>query len=464
MKRLLILAMLAVPLAAQTTRPASDFELEQMERQVARSHDFLSQLSGHMNLGDLHATRSESSIARREYATAYDIAAKERVEARRASSMTRYATATSYAALAKAKLGDEARAFGLLEESLRYSSDSAKTWNLYASAMSSLRLPRKAAAAARNAVTIASDEVQRSPTVGNRLDLAIYQYSLASSLIEAGDETQSEQLLREAVASLRSSAFASLRDEAARREAFEIYSSARGDEAAYLSIRNRAQLKLGALYESRGDSERAREQYRNVLADRSDDPTALAAMARLSSASQDRQRYFAEAFDANPFSMTLVREYQRWLESAPARTDSDDSTGGRVRLALEQLHRGENRAARATLDALLQRFPDNDTLRSLRSMTEPQVASAPTFLGGGATKVKPTAAELRQLLALLAEDRLTPEQRVALDRLVFVSDSLEGVPFRLSEPAPLPPAPLTYRILGATVENGADALLIEVLR
>lgn len=68
-------------------------------------------------------------------------------------------------------------------------------------------------------------------------------------------------------------------------------------------------LRLGRLYEERGDL--ARERYRNVLAARSDDPAALAAMARLAGTPEEPERWYAPAFDANPFSLSLIRDYQR---------------------------------------------------------------------------------------------------------------------------------------------------------
>ena len=79
------------------TRIASDFEIKQMEQQIARSPDFVSQLSGRLNLGDLRALRNENVLARAEYLKANEIAANERLAARKASDLTRYATATSYA-------------------------------------------------------------------------------------------------------------------------------------------------------------------------------------------------------------------------------------------------------------------------------------------------------------------------------------------------------------------------------
>jgi hypothetical protein len=452
-------------LSAQQPRISSDFEIQQMERQLATSKSFVAQLSARLNLGDLRLARNENALATAEYAKALEVAARERIDARTASDMTRYATATSYAALAEAKLGHDARAFELGEEALRYASDSAKTWNLYATTMSLLHKTAKAASAARNAVDIAAAE---APTISNRLDLAIYQYTLATF---TGDDA----LLRTVIASLKSSAFDPLKSSVARNETFEIYSTARGDEAAYVSLLNHAQLRLAALYEQRGEAADARATYESVLAARSDDPTALAALARLGVAD------YAAAFDANPFSLPLVRDYQRYLDRAHAAPPDETTTGAQVRLALQQLHAGELRAARNTLDALLARFPDNDTLKVLRREAEEQ--RVPAFLTGANTT--PSGAELRQFVGL----NLSPEQRAALDaltlsgtavfasataaegRTTLASGTIEGVPFRFAEPtifngtfAANTPLRLTYRILGVTGVNGADGLLLEPVR
>jgi hypothetical protein len=489
MKRALMLAyalLAARDSLAQATRIASDFEIQQMERQVARSHDFLSQLSGRLNLGDLRMTRNESALARAEYARALDAAANERLAARRASDMSRYATATSYAALAEGKLGEDARAFESSEESIRYASDSAKTWNLYASVMSLLQRPAKSASAAHNAVAIASRDVQQTPSVANRLDLAIYQYALASSLLELNQTGEAERLLVEAISALRSDAFASLRRDVARTESFEIYSSARGEASAYISLLNRSQLRLAKLYEDRGDAGRARQQYANVLAARSDDPTALAAMARLTASSTERERYYAEAFDANPFSLELIRDYQRYLRAGPpSSAASDDTTGGQVRLALQQMQKEELLAARNGMDALLQKFPNNDTLKLLRREIEERRSGGNVVL-----RANPSATDLRALIAAFNDNRLTAEQRAQLDRMtftstaifsgstpssagqtVFESGTIEAIPFRFSEPTAFNgtfaagvPLRLTYRILGATQQEGADALLLEPVR
>ena len=139
--------------------------------------------------------------------------------------------------------------------------------------------------------------------------------------------------------------------------------------------------------------------------------------------------------------------------------------------ALIHLSRGESRQARTLLDALLVKFPANETLRTLRREAERQPASLPS--------PTPTAAELRALLE--GFELLTPEQRVALDAMTFTSivkfeggevtdqtvvqrGTIDGVPFRfaletafngafeLSEPLRL-----TYRIAGVT----GDALLLE---
>ncbi len=466
---------LALPASAQQSRISSDFEIAQMEQQLASSKSFVAQLSARLNLGDLRLARNETALATAEYTKALDVATRERLEARRDSDMTRYATATSYAALTEGKLGRDTRAFDLAEEALRYTSDSAKTWNLYASTMSLLHKTAKAASAARNAVAIAEADVQKSPTIANRLDLAIYQYSLATF-------SDDVPLLRSVVASLKSSAFDPLKSAVVRNESFEIYSTARGDEAAYVSLLNRAQLRLASLYEKRGDLGDARATYESVLKSRSDDPTALAAMARLAGDS-----YYAAAFDANPFSLPLIRDYQRYLDHAHPPAPDETSTGAEVRRALQQLHAGETRAARATLDALLARFPENDTLRQLRRETEEHASGVPAFLARGNATAQPSGAELRQLLGL----KLTPEQRAALDRMtlagtatfkpetrnqkpettVFESGMIEGVPFRFGEPTIFDgtftantPLRLVYRVLGVTDVDGADGLLLEPIR
>jgi len=480
MKRLLMMVVCALPLAAQQ-RPASDFELQQMERQLASTHDFLAQLSARLNLGDLRLTRNETSLARGEYAKARDAARAERLAARRASAMTRYATATAYEGLAAAKLSDDAAAFALLEESLRYASDSAKTWNVVASAMGVMGKPAKAAGAARNAVALARRELASAASVANRLDLAVYEYALASALPQ---NAEAEELLADVVTSLQSPAFAGLKAEVARGEQFEIYSTARGEAAAYLSLLNRAQLRLGAMYEARRDATRARRQYESVLQSRSDDPTALAALVRLAASDEERERRFADAFDANPFSLPLIREYQRTRHG-----DVDgDSTGAQVRRALVALQRGESRSAGAQLDALAARFPANETIRLLQREAAQSSRALPSFLNATAAVQEPSSADLRAAITLFASERMTPEQHTAFDRLTFVSTVtfaaalpnapegqtifaagiIDGVPFQFSEPTafrgtlPLT-AHLTYRILGATKVDDREGLLVEPL-
>ncbi|HEV7764842.1 MAG TPA: tetratricopeptide repeat protein [Thermoanaerobaculia bacterium] len=459
MKILAILLVLAQP------RLASDFEIAQMELQLARSRTFEAQLSGRLNLGDLRAARTEASLARDEYRKALDLAERERLAARRDSSLSRYANATSYAALAQAKLGRAAEAFTLLEETARYASDDPESWNLYASAMRTLGHPRKAVSAARNAVALATTKP---------LDRAVYQHALATALIEADELGEAEKLLVTVTDSLRSRTFESLQRDVARQESFEVYSSARGDVAAYVSLLNRAQLRLASLYEKRGRPDLARTQYTRVLQGRSDDVTALAALARLATSDAERERYYAEAFDANPFSLPLVRAYQDHLRTQRPPNIDDTNTGAQMRLALAQIARGETRAARATLDALLVKFPQNDTLRALRREAE------------GATSIalpssNPTSSQLQALLD--GFERLTPEQFVTLDQTTFTSivafrgtvfeaGMIDGVvAFRFSEPTVFQgtfditqPLRLTYRILGVTRDGDRDALLLEPVR
>jgi tetratricopeptide (TPR) repeat protein len=503
MKRALLLALfVTLPAFAQSTRVASDFDIAQMEKQLSQSHDFNSQLSARLNLGDLRATRNESELANAEYRRALSLATDERLAARRASDLSRYAYATSYAALAAAKLGRGADALTLSDEALRYTSDAAKAWNLRANAMTALHMPNKAVSASRNAITIASAEVAREPTVANELDLAIYRYVLAIALVDVSESAEAEELLSTLVKTLRGAKFDALRREIARGESFQIYSTARGEADAYNSVMNRSQLLLASLYEERDDVEAARGVYRDVLATRSDDATALAALARLTSAGEDRDRYFADAFDANPFSLELIREFQK----EPREGSADESTtGSRVRKALLAMQRGEHRDARATLDKLLREFPKNDVVQYLAAMNDVALgdverarsrtihmnelrAEVLREIDSSDEEPESLTSDLRVLLKMLAQDRVTPEQRATLDSLTLTNDvtfdapspgapgtttfaggTVDGVPFAFSEPTIFQgtwkaPLRLTYRILGATTRSGADALLLEPLK
>lgn len=481
----LVALMVALPMAAQPARIASDFELAQMERQLAQSRGFEAQLAGRLNLGDVRISRGEPQLARNEYQRALELAERERNDARLESDLTRYAHATSYAALVQAKLGNAATAFVLLEESIRYGSDDAETWNLYASAMRHAERPQKAVSAAKNAVAIAAQK-------DDPLDLAVYQYALATALDEAGGATESAALLEALVTSIHSDAFRGLRDRVARAESFEVYSSARGDVAAYVSLLNRTQLRLAALYESQGATAAARTLYEAVLEGRSDDATALAGLARLALRESDRERHYEAAFDANPFAPALIDDYRQHLRDGAAADECSASTcttGARMRTALALLERGNLRAARATLDILIARFPANEILHSLRPDAE---GESEVMLPASSS---PSAQELEALLQRF--ERLTPEQRVALDAMTFTSGvhfdklpdepeqpeqpttsattfargSIEDVPFRFSAPAAFAgtfaaeaPLRLTYRILGVTRDGDRHVLLLEPIR
>lgn len=465
MRRLIVLALLVgAPVSSPAQRLASDFEMAEMRKQIERSSDFLSQLSARLNLGDLHLARNETAIAREEYGRALTLAENERVKARGNADMTSYATATAYAGLTLAKLGRGDEALRTLEESLRFTSDSAKTWHLYATAMNILDRSAKGISAARNAVALA----------GSDLDRAIYQHALASALIDSNADTEAEELLRTVVASLGGERFDSIRREIARNESFEIYSTARGEAAAYLSLLNRAQLRLAGLLERRGAKAEALATYRRVLEQRTDDVHALAAMARLGEA-DEQSRWFRAAFDANPFSLPLIRAYQKHDTSSEV---VGSTPGTMMRRALQQSKQGQKRAARATLQTLQKQFPDNETVPLLlRELDED--AQVPDFLASQERLVEPTKGELQQLMAALAAGTLSPDDRAALDTLRFrgvatfataVAGTIGDIPFRFAQPTTLhgslpthTPLRLTYRFLGVTDAGGADAILAEPL-
>jgi len=458
MRRLLgIIAIVVTPtLLAQETRMASDFEIRQMEAQAKKQRDFSGQLSAHLNLGDLRLTRNERSLAMEEYKIAREAAEKERVEARKDSKLGRYATATIYAGLAEAKMGRAQQAFDLLEDGIRFASDEAMLWNVYSSAMTELEMRGKAASAARNAVALGKQP----------LDIAMYQYALALALSGGPDEPEAISLLGRTVEDLKSNEFEPLRRESARSEAFETYSTVRGEATAYRTVLNRSQLLLATILENRGQISKARAVYEDVLKTRSDDPLALAGLARMS----DSADSYAEAFDANPFALDLIYDYQAFLRGASPHTEGT-STGAQMRRALEQIARGENVAAQRTLDALAAKFPNNDAIAKVRKLTAPASTTSSEFLR-----------DLRATLALLAQDRVTPEQRAQLDKTTltgtaifnekpFETGTIDGVPFRFPEPVVFrgegkfpakTPLKLTFRILGATELNGASALLLEM--
>ena len=438
------------------TRIASDFEIQQMEQQITRSKDFDSQYVGHLNLGDLRMTRNEKVQARAEFLKAYEIASKGRVEARQASDLTRYATRTLLAAAAQARLDDDAKSYELAEESMRYASDSAKNWNIYANLMALLHRYPKAVSAARNAVAI-------EERGGEALDLAIYRYTLASNLVALAEPVEAERLLVNVISTLRSPAFAALQKSVREHEAFETYTTVTGDESAYVSLLNRSQLRLAEVYEDRGDVARAVAQYRQVLEARSDDPDALAGLARLDST------YFIDAFNANPFNTQLIRDYQKYLSGGqPPPAVQPETTGDQMRLALQQIHRGDLTAARATLDAIATKFPNNEALNMLQRDIQSK---------------RSAATDWRALIVAFQDNSLTPERRKQLDTASFTSTvefnegppfetgTMEGIPFRFSAPtefhgtyAAHTPLRLTFRVLGATRVGDSDGLLLEPLK
>ena len=199
----------------------------------------------------------------------------------------------------RTRRGSRSAAF---EESIRYLSDSPSIWNLYASAMTVLGRRERAISFAGNAVTVAA--TAKGSSASELLDLNVYKYALASALLGKNDPATSEQaqkLLEDIDRSLDGRQFSSIRNEIAGNEQFEIFSTARGDAAAYLSLWNRSHLRLGQLYEDGGHIDDARRVYGKVLSLRTDDAAALAAIARLAVNASERDRSFQAAFAADPF-------------------------------------------------------------------------------------------------------------------------------------------------------------------
>jgi len=449
-----------------------------------------------------------------------------RQKTRLESDMSGYATATGYVGLAEAKLGNDGQSFDALEESVRFAGDSPRTWNLYASAMTILNRPRKAIAAARNAVAIAerAEELERSAS--NILDTSIYRYALASALLRTdGVSSEAANLLEEVVTGLAGSSLDQVRLEVQQQEKFEVLSTTDSDAASYLSVLNRSRLRLAKIYEERGAVEKARDLYRSVLVERSDDSGALSGLARLETA--NRNDSFADAFEANPFSIELIEHYESYLSASPS-PDAEvgdgrgDTPGALMRRALRSLHMNRHDELPAILDTLESRFPGNDVLSYLRARgylasgeneranqirkqltSSPHLAdrlskeidgtaaAIPTFLKGASAQTvsDPSEADLASLITLLSRQRLSNQQRQNLDATTFqsltridtvaVSDgqstfgrgSIGAIPFAFMTPVTFQisiatgdTVRLTYRILGTTRVDNVSGLLIEPMR
>ena len=516
---------LVFPVDAQEARIASDFEIAAAQKQLQEQRDPLVRMAAHLNLGDLYASRHEASVAQTHYRSALEMADRERRNTRLHSDLNGYALSTAYVGLAQAKLGHRAASINAFDEAMRYASDSAKLWNLYSSGMTLLGQSPKAVAAGRRAVRIAVSAAGNSPGASTQLDLAVYRYSLASALLAEDHTAEAEELLRQIVSSLESPSFDSLRDDIARREKFEVFSTTRNDADSYLTLMNRARLRLAKIHEARGEILQAREQLERVLELRSDDPTALTTLARLAGGSDDRERSFADAFAANPFSMTLIREYETYVRSARPGLPEDSTAASRVQRAVQFEVTGRHSEAIMQLEALQARFPENDVIRFLMARNqlhsagtaaarealplltkspelheelqhliadaEAETSLPPQFLLSEVNTVaRPGPGELARLVALIRTNRLTPEARTRLDAVTlaatvefaervsatdatttFERGMVDGIPFRFQQPTEFHGGfaagerlELEFRVLGVSQRGSEAELVLEPLR
>lgn len=502
-----VVAALVLPLHAQ--RSGNDFELESLLRRVETTPISLDLLSIHLNLGDVHAARGNRSASRESYDAARAVARKIRRKARLDSDLTLYATATAYEGFAEAKLRNDRGSLLLFEEAFRYLPHSAKLRNLQSTAFLLNGHDRKAIAQGRSAVTLQSAIVARDPSTRNRLDLEIYRFSLASAEAAAGEAERALATLDEIARNLASGSFDTLREDVARRESFEIYSSVRSDADAYVSLYNRTYSRIARLREELGETLLAREAWERVLELRSDEPSALAALARLGDV--DREAAFARAIDANPHDSKLLLAYLDYLSSGNPPAADLDGKGAEFRRAAESLAAGKLADADALSISLIARHPESRTARVLRGLVlaaagrrEDADAIAAGFGRGSAERaaiershggsfvsldflvrgafIEPTGAQLEALLEALRNDRLTPQQASDLDTMTFrstiriestpgettslTSGSLDGVAFTFGRDVTFRgsfagDSWLSYSIIGITRVDGRDALLLE---
>lgn len=493
---LIAFVMIAPSAHAQESRIASDFEISTAQKALSRERDSLLKMAAHLNLGDLYGSRREPAVARTHYGQARELAAAERLAARRRSDLNAYAIASAYLGLSEAKLGRTVEAFDAFEEAMRYAADSAKLWNLYASGMTLLSKPPKAVAAARRAVDVATRAAGGDPTPSALLDVAVYRYSLAAALMSQQNPAatgQAEQELVQVIASLESAAFRQLRDDIAQSEKFEIFSTTRSDADSYLSVMNRSRLRLARIHEERGETDRALAQLQRILELRTDDPNALTAMARLTRGTEDRIRYFNESFDANPFSTDMLREYESFVIAQRPAAPEGDSLPRQIQRAVHAYASGRYAEAGERIDALTDRLPENDAVRFLsRRLAEIQSAAVlPEFLtGGDTTMVTLDWQQFQQLASAVRASRLPPAARARLDELTFSAmatfdppvaasettttlqtGSIGSVAFRFQQPtefrgnfAGRPSLQLEFRVLGVSENGGDPTVILEPLR
>lgn len=477
-----LLALAAAALRAQT-HIATDVEVREMEEAARKAPDFPSRVSAHINLGELHRDRNESAAAQREFEAALRIARDEKNAARRERDLLRYALACSWSGVALADLGRGAEAFADLEEAVRYQSDAPSVWNHYSVAMFRLGRSEKAIGAARNSVAAAERKTAIRGSVRDELDLDIDRYALAGALLAQEDRTASdeaESILRDIATSLEGDTFQSVRAAVAKREEFQLLTAPTTETGLFLALFHRAHLRLAGLYESGGQTEKAMSEYQAVLGRRSDEPAALAGLARLSTDPKERDRYFILSLDANPFASDVLADYERLVAAGNASPAAPTgSVGSRVRLAVQQLRGRDYRGARETLQALLAAHPNNDVLQSLltRAKSESAPKSKPWFLTQQTKLVTgPTEENLRALLSLFSSNAMSAEDRATLDQEEFSSipaldaglqsGTIHRVPVRFQSPIPTKSQTprVVYRILGVTTVDGRDALLLDLVR
>jgi len=513
LKFLVVILIASSPALAQPARTGSDFELEALEKKLETARESLELIAIHLNFGDIYTSRSQRSDAVASYSLARSTAALLRKRSRAQSDLTLYATATAYEGLSLAKLGRSHESFDRFEESLRYLGDSAKIWNLYSSAMLLDGRPEKASSLATAAVRIAEVEATSNPAPRTHLDLEIYRYALASAQASTSNKVAALDTLREVASNLDRPIFESIRNTVDREEKFEIYSSVRGDADAFVSLFNRVHLRIGKLREERNESLLAREAYERVLTLRSDDPSALAALARLGTT--DRANSFARAFEANPFSFELISSYRQYLSDGGSAASPSATRGGDVRRVVEQLEQNKHRDAEAGSAKLLVEAPQNDGAKYLRLLVLVERGAADeargvledlpagsreareirrrldetsdtslAFLDFAVTPHRASASELIAVLRALRDETVTAGQSRKLDALSFTnslelsevepgaietsvtSGEIENVPFSFGRAVRFQgrfvgSSTLEYQIVGATVVDGRDALLLE---
>lgn len=362
MTRLLAVLVLAMALADAPARAqsADDHELRTNQRLHETARTAADRFAAAMNLGDIHAGRGGREEARRWWSRARSVAAEERERLRSSGNLSGSARFSAWEAVAASALGDRAEAIALFEQARRILPGDAALLGRYANAELSH-------GAAEHAVNLARAALAHSALPGGDrtlLDYATIEYTLARALAAAGDAPASASRARAMIERLEGPAARSLRERAAAREEFTVIGTARGDAEALTTLLVRGHLHLATHEERAGNRQAALEHARRALLVRSDQPEALALVARIRGESSD----WLQAFSSSPLDRQLHLQYRSALRAGlPPLDPAGDSLAALAMKSVEAIEQRRWSTAAILIDQMKRRSGAQDALLALEA-------------------------------------------------------------------------------------------------